>query len=124
MGLSIFEEIFEELSAFGIPDDGAQRNGQDEVGCTSPFLTLAFPVRTSFGLVMLLVAKIEKCGELAIGPQDHASALSSVPAIGPSSGNVFFPAKTDAAVSSVSGLDEDCCLIDEFDRSNSRCLGG
>ncbi len=81
------------------------------------FLIFAFAVLTSFGVVMLLVTKIEKRGKLAVGLQDYVPALSSVAAVGPAPGNVFFTPKAEAAVSSVSRFDEDFRFIDKFDRS-------
>jgi hypothetical protein len=114
-GLTLTGEIFEDLSAFAIPDNGTQRDRQDKVWRTASFLVFAFPVLTSFGVVMLLVAKIEKCGKLAVGLQDHVPAFPPVAAIGPASGNVFFTPKAEAAVSSVSRFDEDFRFIDKFD---------
>ena len=102
---------------FGIPDDGPQRNGNDEIWRAAAFLILAFAVLAPFGVVMLLVTKVEKRGKLAIGLQDHVPALSSIAAVGPAPGNVFFTAKAQAAVSSVSRFDEDFRFIDKFDRS-------
>jgi hypothetical protein len=66
------------------------------------------------------VPKIQKSGELGVGLQDHVPAVSSVAAVGAAAGNKLFAAKADAAVSSVAPLDEDFCLIDEFDGSNPR----
>jgi hypothetical protein len=117
IGFAMVGEIFEKLSAFGIPDDGAQRDWKKEVLRAAAFLVLPFAVLTSLGVVMLLVTKIEKRGELAVGLQDHVPALSSVAAVGPTPGNVFFTPKAEAAVSSVSRFDEDFCFIDKFDRS-------
>jgi len=68
---------------------------------------------------MLLISKIQKGCKLAVGPQNHIPALSPVAAVGASAGNVFFAAKADAAVSSVSPFDEDFYFIDKFDGWNS-----
>jgi hypothetical protein len=124
MGLAVVGEIFEELSAFGVPDDGAQRHWEYEVLRRAAFLILAFTVLTSLGVVMLLVTKIEKRGKLAVSPQGYVPALSSVAAVGPAPGNVFFTPKAEAAVSSVSGFDEDFRFIDEFDRSTPAASPG
>jgi hypothetical protein len=75
-------------------------------------------VLTSFGVVMLLVTKIEKRGKLAVGLQDHVPALPPVATVRPSPGNVFFTAKAEATVSSVSSFEEDFRFIDKSDRSN------
>jgi len=76
-------------------------------------------VLSSFGVVFLVVPKIEEGGELAVGFQDYIPAFSAVAAVGTSAGNILLTAKTDATVSSVSGLDEDFDFIDELDRSDS-----
>jgi hypothetical protein len=72
---------------------------------------------------MLAVTKIEKGGELTVGLQNHVPAFSAVASVGTSAGNVLFTAKTDTAVSSIAGLDEDFDFIDELDRSDSRSGG-
>jgi hypothetical protein len=117
-GFSILSEILEEVSAVGIPDDRAHGNRKDEVRRATPFLILASSVLTSFGVVMLLVPKIEKRGKLDVSLDDHVPALPPVAAVRPSPGNIFFTAKTEAAFPSVSGFDEDFRFIDKFDRSN------
>jgi len=61
---------------------------------------------------------------VVVGSQDHVPAFSPVAAIRSSAGNVFFAAKADATVSSVSGLDEDFGFIDKFDRSDSPYFPG
>ena len=73
----------------------------------------------SFGVVKLLVAKIEQGCDLAIRLKDHVSALSPVATVGSSTGYKFFTAKANAPVTSVSGFDEDFRFINKFDRSNS-----
>jgi hypothetical protein len=93
-------------------------NGKDEVWRAAAFLIFTFAVLTSFGVVMLLVTKIEKRGKLDVGLDDHVPALPPVATVRPSPGNVFFTAKTEAAFPSVSGFDEDFRFIDKFDRSN------
>ncbi len=118
-GFSLFGKIVEDFSACGIADDCSYRNGKDEVGGAAPFLIFSFSVLASFGVVMLLVAKIEERGDLAIGLQDHVSAFSPVAAVGSSTGDIFFTAKAKATVSSVSSFDEDFRFINKFDRSNS-----
>jgi hypothetical protein len=80
-------------------------------------------VLSSFGVVLLAVTKIEESGELAVGLQKNVPAFSPVAAVGTSAGNVLFMAKTDAAVSSIAGLDENFGFIDELDRSDSRSSG-
>jgi hypothetical protein len=69
----------------------------------------------SFRVVMLLISEVEKGCELGIGFQDDVPAFSAVAPVGATAGNKFLTAKADAAVSSVSALDEDFCLIDKFD---------
>ncbi len=113
-------EVFEDLFSFRIPDNCAQRNRHDKVGSAPSYLVFPSSVLTSFGLVVLLVVKIKKGGELAVRSEDHVPPLSPVAAIGASPGNVFFTAKADTPVSSVSGLDEDFGFIDKFDRSDSQ----
>jgi hypothetical protein len=77
-------------------------------------------VLPSFGGIILLVAEIQKGGELGVGLKNYIPAVSPVAAVGAAAGNILFAAKADAAVSSVAPLDEDFCLIDEFDGSNPR----
>lgn len=77
----------------------------------------------SFGAVFLAVTKVEESGELGVGLQKYVPAFSPVAAVGTSPGNVLFTAKTDAALSSIAGLDENFGFIDELDRSDSRSSG-
>lgn len=118
-GFSLFCKIAEDFSAGGIADDCSYWNGKDEGRSAAPFLIFSFTVLATFGVVMLLVAKIEKRGDLAISLEDHVSAFSPVAAVGSSTGDMFFTAKAKATVSSVSSFDEDFRFINKFDRSNS-----
>ena len=116
-------QVLEFLSTLPVPDDRAPRDGKKEVLCAAALLIFSLSVLTSFGVVMLAVTKIEEGGKLAVGLQNYVPAFSPVAAVGTSAGNILFAAKTDAAVSSIAGLDEDFYFIDELDRSDSRSSG-
>jgi hypothetical protein len=77
-------------------------------------------VLSSFGEIMLLVVEIDEGRELAVGLKNHVPAFPPVAAIGSPAGNIFFAAKANATLSSVSGFDEDFCFINKFDRLHSR----
>ena len=116
---TVLGKILEKVAGFAIPNDRPQREREDEVRGTAPLLVFSFSVLASFGEVMLAVMKIKEGGKLAVGSQNYFPAFSPVAAIRSSPGNVFFAAKADATVFSVSGLDEDFSFIDKFDRLNS-----
>jgi hypothetical protein len=113
---SLAGKILKDLSTFSIPDEGTERNGEKEVRRAAPFLVFSFSVLASFGVILLLVAKVKKSGNLIGGPYNHVPAFSTVTTVGSAPGNVFFTAKTEAAVSSISSFDENFCFIDKFDR--------
>jgi hypothetical protein len=112
-------QILENVSRISVPHHGSVRNREDKVGSASPYLIFSFSVLSSFGVVFLVVAKIEEGGELAVGFQDYIPAVSPVASVGATAGNKLFTAKTDTTVPSVPGLDEDFHFIDELDRSDS-----
>jgi hypothetical protein len=121
-GLLFPGQVPELFSTLRIPDDRAAGNGKNKGRSAASLLIFPLSVLTSFGVVMLAVTKIEEGRELVVGLQKHIPAFSPVAAVGASAGNVLFTAKTDAAVSSIAGLDEDFGFIDELDRSDSRSL--
>ncbi len=122
-GLVFPGQVLELLSTLPVPDDRSAGDGKKEVRSAASLLIFPFSVLTSFGVIMLAVAKIEEGGELAVGLQNYVPAFSPVAAVGTSAGNILFTAKTDAAVSSIAGLDEDFGFIDELNRSDSRSWG-
>ncbi len=117
--LPVRSQVLEDFTGFRVPGQGPAGNGEDQVRRAPPFLVLSFSVLSSSGVVLLVVAKIEEGGELTVGLQDDIPALSPVAPVGASVGNILLTAKTDAAVPSVSSLDEDFYFIDELDRSDS-----
>ena len=87
----------------GIKDQGPQRNRDDEVRSTPSYLVLALSMLASFGVILLLVAKINERRELGVALEDHISALSPIASIRPSPGDKLLTAKTKAAVSPIPG---------------------
>jgi hypothetical protein len=69
---------------------------------------------SAFTIIVAFIFEIEKSVQLSVGPNYHAPPVPSVPAVGPAFWNVFFPAETDAPVSTVSAAYENLRFINEL----------
>src|SRR5262245_9280955 len=67
---------------------------------------------------------IEKVGQMVgmlISPQNNIAAESAITAVGPAFGDEFFPPKTDASPSTLSGLRKNLNTIDKHPLGNCHC---
>jgi hypothetical protein len=77
----------------------------------APFTALSFPVMST--------RKIQKCVFTDVGNEDDATAVPTVPAIGPPLRDEFLAAKGNAAVPPVTSFDVDDGFVDEHRRRKS-----
>jgi hypothetical protein len=70
-------------------------------------------VPTAFCFDDRLVEKIGKIINVLIGPQDNVAAASAIATIRPAFRHKFFPPKTDAPASALSGLRKNFYAINE-----------
>jgi hypothetical protein len=72
-----------------------------------------FAGTTVFRLIDPPMPKVIQSQQLVTGPEDDVSALPSVTAVGPTFGDVFFPAKGGTPVATPAGPDQDFGFINK-----------
>jgi hypothetical protein len=68
------------------------------------------------GFDVLVVFKMEQGPKLFVPPYDNVTATSTVATVGPSFGNVLFPAEMGGTSSAISGFGVDFYVINEVIR--------
>ena len=100
-------KIVDEFVRFGIPYRRAGRNGDDDIFSVFAVFVPARTVAAVFRFKDDLIAELCKRAHIAPDAKHDISSLAAVAAVRPSSRNIFFSAKRDAAVSAFSRADFD-----------------
>ena len=111
--LALLQEIVEDLLPAFLPDDGPDRDAQDDV-----LAPLSLPVAPLAGLAVLgfvdgVEAEIDERIQVRFGDEEDAPAVAAAAAVRPASRHLGFAAEADASVAALSRLDDDMDLIDE-----------
>jgi hypothetical protein len=110
-------QIGEQLAGRCVTDYCAHRHFDHTIVGPPSVAILAHAMLAAASLVLLLIAQIEKRGELRIGLRHHVSPVAAIATVGATSWNEFFPPETDAAAPAVTGDDTDFYFIDELHRT-------
>ena len=96
--------IHNDLTGFGIPDDCASGNLDDQI--LAPFAAHipALAACACLGGVLAFVAEIQKGGQIVVDPQDHTAAMAAVAAVGTAGGYIFFSVESNCSVTAVTCL--------------------
>ena len=97
-------EVGDDLPAFGVLDDRADRNKYYLVFCILPVLVAPFAVLSPICHVFLPIPLIEQSIQFLRGPYDDMSAPASVSSIGAAFRNKLLPPETHASSAAVSSL--------------------
>jgi hypothetical protein len=110
--------LADELLGVGIVYTGTDRDPDPKTLALVPGHLAAHAILSTLGPMVPFVAEIHQGVESAVSNQVHVTAIAPVTAIGAAFGNIFLTTKTDAAVTAVTRLYLDHCLIDELHRNS------
>ena len=105
------DQVREQVTRLGIPDDGSRRDGDQEIIGALALLVAALTVRTAPGFEMGAFFKSEESIEPRVDDQDNVSAFAAMPAIRSSVRDELFPPKAHDAIAAVACLHKDLCLV-------------
>src|SRR5207245_1061565 len=108
-----FGEVVQQLSAFGVVDDSADRSGHFPRGAVTALPVTAFAMASALGLVLGVEAEMEKRVVVLAGGQNHVAAAAAVaPAWAPPR-DILLTAESQAAVAAVAGFYVNLDFVDE-----------
>ena len=111
--------VHNDLICFGVPDDGAPGDFDDQV--FAPFAR-HFPTLTADtcgGLILALVAEIQKSGQVVVDPENDAAAMPAVAAGRAAGGHIFLPVERHRSIAAPSADDGDAHFIHEHSCTSS-----
>ena len=107
-------QVPEHFADILVDNGGAYGHAQHQV-----FTTLARAIATAtgfttLGAIIALKAVIHHGVEGVVGFHNDAAAITAIPPVGATSGNVFLTPETQGAVATLAGVNIDTCLIYKF----------
>src|SRR5271166_6690557 len=121
--LAWVREVGEHRAALLVEHLRSDRRLQHRIGSPSPCTVLAHAVHPSFGLEVLLVAKVDESVE-AIRAFDHnVASAPAVAAVGAAELDEFLAPERDAARPAVARADVDARLIEKLHASRPVSIG-
>ena len=103
--------VLDNFVGFGVPDQGAPGNADDQGLSVLAAFALACAVHAVFCYILALVAEVHQGGEIVIHLKDDVAAVTAVAAVRAAGGNIFFTVEGYAAVAAVAGLYGDAGLV-------------
>ena len=103
------------MAVLGVEDHGAGRNGNQQILGRPAVAADAAAGLAVLGLPLAAMGQGCKAIDPLFGDKDHAAAVAAVAAVGPAAGDVFLPAKADAAVTPFARLHSNFRFIDKHD---------
>src|SRR6266849_6498076 len=101
------------IAGVGVVNDRSDRNFEQNVFAFAPSLVRSLAVAPALGFVFGVEAKMHQRVVTLAGFHDDVAAFAAITARRPSARDELLPAKSETAVSPVSGLDPNCGFIDE-----------
>ena len=111
--------VHNDLICFGVPDDGTPGNLDDQVFPSLARHFSALTADTGGGLVLALVAEIQKSGQVVVDPENDAAAMPAVAAVRAAGGHIFFPVERHRSIAAPSADDGDAHFIHEHSCTSS-----
>ncbi len=108
-----FVEVFEQEIEVGVVDQGARRDGNDQVLAVLAVHVLPLAVLASLGVPVVLAGKIQERVLVGPGLEVHVPAVAAVAAVRSPFGDELLPAEAHASVAAVAGLHVDFGFIDK-----------
>src|SRR5262249_10584626 len=106
-------EVAEDVAAVAVADDGARRDGDDEVLGVLAVAVVAPAAAAGGGAPVLAVDDLGEAVGAGDGADDDVAAVAAVAAVGPAAGDVLLAAEAAATGAAVAGLDVEGESIDE-----------
>ena len=111
--------VHNDLIRFGVPHDGAPGNLDDQVFAPFARHFSTLTADAGGGLVLALVAEIQKSGQVVVDPENDAAAMSAVAAVRAAGGHIFFPVERHRSIAAPSADDGDAHFIHEHSCTSS-----
>ena len=111
--LPVLGEVGEDLAGVGVLDDGADGNGDVDVGALLPLAVRAHAVLATAGDEPLLEAEGVEGVEVLVGVEADAAAVSPVAAVRAAVRLALLAAERDTAVAAIAGHDLDRRLVEK-----------
>ena len=102
-----------QAAGFRIPDQGASRNPNLQIGSVLSRAAFALTVRSVGGSVFSLIAEVHQGRHVIIRNKDNASAAAAVSAVRSASRDIFFSVERDRTVSALSGVQMDSRFVNK-----------
>ena len=115
----VIRHILHDLSGFLVADDRAARHADHEVRAILALAALAAARLARRSHVFLLVAEVEKRGQVVVHLEDDRTASSAVAAVRTARRNILFAVEADLAVAALAGHDLDLGNINKHDSCSS-----
>ena len=118
--LSVFGQVTDQLARIDVMHDGAA--GHAHVAVVAGFAGHV-AAGTAFAVLCAKLPcnpKVRECVQRSIRDEENIAAIAAVATVRATLRNVFFAAKTQAAVATVAGLNSNRCFIDEFHTVGAR----
>ena len=108
-GLRQVGELVEGFLRLGVKlaDNGPQRDAEHEVRAIGTVATRTLAVRAALGPEVVLIAVVDKGGQLRVRHNDDVAAVAAVAAVGTALGHVGLAPERHASGAAVSALDVD-----------------
>ena len=102
-----------QAAGLRIPDQGASRNPNLQIGSVLSRAAFALAVRAVGGSVFSLITEVHQGRHIIIRDKDNASATAAVSSVRTAGRDVFFSVERDRTVSALSGVQVDSCFINK-----------
>ena len=117
--LCVFEDFAQALARRHIGHACPNRHAHPQILTPATRHLASHAVLATLGSMQTGMPKIHQRIQPGVTDQENATPVAPIAAIGTALGNIFFPTKADAAVTTISGLDLNCGFVDEFHVYNS-----
>ena len=117
---SCFVEVLDQKIEVGIVDQGARRDGNDQVLAVGAEHVLPQAVLAVFRPPVVFAGEVQERVLVGLGLEVHVPAAAAIAAVRPPSGHELLPAEADATVAAVAGLDLNSGFVNEHSTYEKR----
>ena len=110
------------FSGYFVVDDGADRNFQDDILPITASPVRAFAVASAFRVVLRIKSKVDQSIVPLAGFHNDVAAAPTISTRRASTGNIFLPPESNAAIATVTCFHPNFGLIDKHRRLNRKSL--